>query len=156
MSYWNNLSSRERLIVGWGLFVVVAVAIYVGILEPRYQRLDSLRQMVPARQQDLAWMEAQLLQHRALLNSRGGQGQSERLPLLTMVEQTATRAKLRSNITRMQPAQAGAVRVWFGDVYFDPWLVWLDGLRKNGVQVDAANVTRSQDGKVNIRLTLTQ
>ncbi len=156
MSFWNNLSSRERLVVAWGLFAVVIVALYVSVLEPRYQRLHVLRQQVPARQQDLAWMEAQLLRYRSLLNNRGGQSVKRKLPLLTVIEQTATASKLRANITRMQPAQGDAVRVWFEDVYFDPWIHWLELLRKQGIQVDAATVSQADRGKVNIRVTLTQ
>jgi type II secretory pathway component PulM len=156
MSYWSTLNARERLLIGWGIFALVATVLYISVLEPRYQRLSTLRQQVPAKQMDLAWMKAQLKQHANVLNNTGKQKTTAKLPLLTVVEQTATSAKLRANITRMQPGKDGAVRVWFGDVYFDPWLQWLEGLRKRGIQVSAANVSQSEAGKVNIRVTLVQ
>lgn len=153
-TYWRSLSARERTLLGVGLLAVIASIVYVGVLEPRYQRLKSLRNQVPAQAADLQWMKAQLHQHRDLLSGQGTESPASAQPILTTIEQSATRAGLRENIVRMQPAERGSVRVWFDDVPFDPWLQWVDALRRQNVTVTAVNIDRADPGRVNIRVTL--
>jgi type II secretory pathway component PulM len=156
MSFWTGLNPRERLLLGWGLFALIATILYVFILEPRYQRLSVLRLQVPTKQSDLAWMQAQVESNAALKSGVKNALSAERLPLLTIVEKTSTQSGLRKKISRMQPAQNGAVRVWFNEVQFNPWINWLDVLRDQGVSVDAASISRESEGVVNIRVTLVQ
>lgn len=156
MSFWTGLNPRERLLFGWGLFALIATILYIFILEPRYQRLSVLRLQVPTKQSDLAWMQAQVESNAALKTGVRNTASAQRLPLLTIVETTSTKSGLRRNITRMQPAQNGAVRVWFNEVQFNPWINWLDVLRNQGVSVDAASISRESEGVVNIRVTLVQ
>ena len=149
----SALNPREqRLIVLAGILVTVAV-MYIYVLEPRYQRLDMLRSQVPALNQDLQWMQQQLSANRELM---GGTGQpvADRPPLLTVIEQTASQAGLRQQISRMAPAEEGRVRVWFDGVPFDPWLRWLDSVRRQNISVHAANIVRDEQGKVDVRLTV--
>lgn len=153
-AYLRSLSSRERMLLALGLIALAATIIYVAVLEPRYQRLRMLRAQVPAQQADLAWMQEQVRRYGPLLARQESAEGLQRLPLLTIVEQTSTRAGLRANITRMQPADQGSVRVWFDDVPFDPWLLWLDSLGRQKISVSAVNIDRADEGKVNVRLTL--
>ena len=156
MNYWRSLHSRERLLLCWGFFSLVATLLYVSILEPRYQRLSVLRLQVPIKQQDLAWMKSQVKLNAGLLHGQSQKTVKERLPLLTIVEKTATSSKLREHIARMQPAQNGAVRVWFNDVQFNTWISWLEVLRKQGIAVDTASISREGDGTASVRITLVQ
>ncbi len=153
-TYWRSLSARERSLLGIGLVAVIASIVYVSVLEPRYQRLKTLRNQVPAQLADLEWMKDQVRQHRELLAGQGAGSSVPSQPILTTVEQSATRAGLRENIVRMQPAERGSVRVWFDDVAFDPWLRWVDALRRQNVTIAAVNIDRSGPGRVNIRVTL--
>lgn len=152
--YWSSLSQRERTLLSLGIFVSVGIVLYIQVLEPRYQRLSMLRAQVPAQHEDLAWMQTQIRAFQPILNQRRQNSDSPKLPLLTIIEKTATQAGLRGNISRMQPAENNQVRVWFDGVFFDPWLRWLETLKKQDVHVSAATVNKTKDRRVNIRVTL--
>ncbi len=154
-TYLRSLNRRERALLIAGSIAVLASVIYVAILEPGYQRLNMLRKQVPTQAADLQWMRGQVRQHRGLLALREDREAPDAPPLLTVVEESATRAGLRENIERMQPGERGSVRVWFDNVPFDPWLAWLDSLRRHKVSVSAVSIDKIEPGKVNIRLTLT-
>jgi len=152
--YLRTLGRRERSLLAAGSVVVIAAVLYVAVLEPRYQRLHMLRAQVPELAADLAWMKQQAARHDSLLGQRSRQRTESGVPLLTLVEQSATSAGLRAHIGRMQPAPEGRVTVWFEDVPFDAWLRWLDSLGSRQVAVVAATVDRAGPGLVNVRLTL--
>ncbi len=149
----GGLNPRERQLVFAAGFMLVAVVVYVFFLEPGYRRLEMLRGQVPALQEDLVWMRSQVEVHRDLTGAVGADA-APRPPLLTVIEQTANQAGLRQQISRMAPAEEGRVRVWFDDVYFDPWLRWLESIRRQRVSVFAVNIVRDKQGKVDIRLTV--
>jgi type II secretory pathway component PulM len=153
-TYYRSLSYRERNLVWLGVIAVIVSIAYVAVLEPGYKRLQDLREQVPAQYADLAWMKQQIDRHGDLLRAGSSQQDADRAPLLTVIEQSATRARLRENISRMQPAEGGRVRVWFDDVSFDAWLRWVDALGKQGVTVGAVNVERSGEAVVSLRATL--
>lgn len=153
-AYMRSLNQRERALIAVGAFALVASLVYVLFLEPQYQRLRALRSQVPAQYADLVWMKSQIERHAGLLSGREQSGEEQRMPLLTVIEQTSTRAGLREKMTRMQPAEEGRVRVWFDDAPFDPWLRWVDSLRGEGISVNAVNVNRAGEGTVDVRLTL--
>lgn len=46
------------------------------------------------------------------------------------------------------------VRVWMDDADFDRWLRWLEALKESGIRVTEANIDRSGDSRVDIRITL--
>ncbi len=152
--YLRALGRRERSLLAAGTVVVIAAVLYVAVLEPRYQRLHMLRAQVPELKADLAWMQQQAARHDSLLGRRGRQAAGTGVPLLTLVEQSATAGGLRAHIGRMQPAPEGRVTVWFEEVPFDAWLKWLDSLGSRQVAVVAATVDRAGPGLVNVRLTL--
>ncbi|MFT5112700.1 MAG: general secretion pathway protein M [Parasphingorhabdus sp.] len=153
-SFWSGLNPRERRIISWGLFITVGIVVYLFFLEPRYQRLNMLRAQVPSQGADLAWMRQQIEIHKATLNKRSANQVAEQMPLLTIVEKTATQSGLRASISRMQPAENNQVRVWFDDIYFDHWLRWIEILKQKKIQISAATVNKTKDQKVNIRVTL--
>ncbi len=149
----GGLNSRERRLLVLAGLLIIGMSVYVLVLEPAYSRLDMLRAQVPAMQQDLDWMRAQVAANRALL--AGPKNTETRdTPLLTVIEQTASQAGLRQQISRMAPAEEGRVRVWFDDVYFDPWLRWLEAIRREQISVHAVNIVGDKQGRVDIRLTV--
>ena len=153
-TFLRSLNPRERLLLFVGATAVLLSVLYVAVIEPGYQRLNMLRSQVPAKMADIAWMEEQIRRYGPILSQQGAVNQDTRRPLLTVVEQTATRVGLRQNITRMQPAEQGSVRIWFDDVGFESWLLWVEELREQSVLVTVVTIERTDPGKVNIRLTL--
>ncbi len=149
----GGLNSRERRLLLLAGLLILGMSVYVLVLEPAYRRLDMLRVQVPAMQQDLDWMRAQVAANSALLAGPKNT-ETRNTPLLTVIEQTASQAGLRQQISRMAPAEEGRVRVWFDDVYFDPWLRWLEAVRREQISVHAVNIVGDKQGMVDIRLTV--
>ena len=150
---WENLSVRERGVLGLGSAGVLLILAYTFLWAPWQESLSQLRVQVPVKQADLAWMQKQGAQIGPLLASRR-KTPTDAEPLLTLVEQTAETAQVRDVIRRMSPGeQDKQVKVWLTEADFDNWLGWLEQLRKRGVEVVSATINRSSDDKVTIRVT---
>ncbi len=150
--FWQSISTRERgfLIIGCG--AVLIILLYAFVWVPWHDALKRLRQEVPAQRETLAWMQREAKQIKPLLNKRTKN--SNDVPLLTVIEQSARSAKLRDAIREMQPGENGEVKVWLRDTYFDSWLRWIDQLSTKGITITTVSVSKSQEAnKVNIRMT---
>jgi general secretion pathway protein M len=152
-SFWSSLNPRERRLIGFGGTALVVALVWVLILDPWYQQLRYLRSQVPQKESTLAWMKNEIESVRALMDG-GDEAEQPRQPLLTVIERSAQRDRLRERISRIQPVDESQVRVWLDGAAFDDWLTWIDGLRKQGITVDAVEVTRATENTVNIRVTL--
>lgn len=147
----SNLSARERFVLGLGLFVTIALLSYALLIAPWYRELTRLRAVVPQKMSDLAWMERQVgIIER--LRSGSARKQTEDVNILSVVEKTA--AASRVPIRQINPGPEGEVKIWFRETDFDPWLLWLEKLRKQGIEVTAVSIDRTPEEKVDIRLTL--
>ncbi|MEA3292052.1 MAG: type II secretion system protein M [Pseudomonadota bacterium] len=154
-SYWRSLSARERSIVKLGVVAVACILFYLLAWEPKIRELQQLRTEVPQLRATLAWMTQEIRQAGPLLK-RGRQPAGDGGPLLTVIEQAAQQVGVRGAIQRMQPAEGGQVKVWFQDVVADEWLRWLDALARQGVRVVSTTVTRSTEGMVSARVTVSR
>jgi type II secretory pathway component PulM len=155
IQYWKGISDRERVIVSLGFVAVVGILAYAYVWVPWHQRLDGLRQQVPAQKRTLAWMENTAQQIKPYLARSRQTGNEKSIPILTVIDDTANASGLRDTIRQIQPGNDSEVKVWFQDVGFDGWLGWVARLQKNGVFVSAVSVTRSQtENTVNVRVTL--
>lgn len=151
-----GLSPRERLIVVLGGAAAVVIVLYAAVWQPWQAELERLRAQVPAKQQTLAWMEAQAARIDSLsAQSAADESPESGLPLLTLVERSANQVGMREVITRMSPGEeADQVRVWLDDVAFDDWLQWVDALNGSGIRIAEASIDRSAENLVSIRITL--
>jgi len=152
---WMGLSRRERLIVGFGGIAALAIVLHALVWQPWQDELARLRSTVPAKEQTLKWMRAQAVQVNSLQQRLKDKSSTSGLPLLTLVERSANQAEMREAITRMSPGdKTDQVRVWMDDVAFDRWLQWVELLSDSGVEVAEANIDRSEENLVGIRVTL--
>jgi general secretion pathway protein M len=149
-----TMEPRERTVLLIGVVFTILVLGYVVIWEPWHQSLDRLRTQVPQKTVDLEWMQKQAKSIQPLLKRSKNKRPGDNIPLLSVVEKSAEQAKIRNVIRRMSPGADSEVKVWITDAEFDKWLQWLEQLRKQGVEVSAANINRSKEGRVGIRLTL--
>lgn len=152
----STLTARERWVLGLGVAAAVLILLYAFAWVPWQQELQRLRSDVPDKARTLAWMEQQAPRVEALMAENGpdASGASE-LPLLTLLERSATRAEIREQITRMSPGdEPDQVRVWMDDADFDRWLRWLESLQDSGIRVTEANIDRTGNNRVDIRTTL--
>ncbi len=127
--------------------------VYLYVWEPKMNQLQNLREVkVPYSEQTLAWVTQAL--ERAKTQPVDEVEEIIEGPLLTVIEQTAEQAGVRTSIRRIQPNQSRAVKIWMEEVSFDSWLRWLDMLRQQNVFVDRVSIASSSPGLVTIRVTL--
>lgn len=151
---FKNLSQRERAVLLFGAIASALIVLYSFVWEPWQDELQRLRLQVPVKQETLAWMRQQTKNIGPLVKKAGERKQSNDKPLLTVIEQSAKRSKMDAYIRRMAPGEGQQVKVWMTEADFDKWLIWLEVLRKQGVEVNAATVNRAKNNKVTIRMTL--
>jgi type II secretory pathway component PulM len=151
---FGNLNSRERQVLALGFVIFVLILVYTLAWAPWHDTLRRLRIQVPDKQATLSWMQEQSKQVKPLLKLDNSKPEND-VPLLTVVETTAASAKMRTMIRRMSPGdQEGQVKVWLTEASFDTWLLWLEELRKQSVEVVSSTISRGEGGKVTIRMTL--
>lgn len=147
----HNLSVRERMVLGTGLVATIGLLSYALLLDPWYRELARLRDAVPQKTSDLAWMKSRVADAERLRRNADSK-RNKNTNVLSVVEKTAEQSKVP--IRQINPGPEGEVKIWFREMDFDPWLRWLENLRKQGIEVTAASVDQTADNKVNIRLTV--
>ena len=152
MQLWANLNSREKIIIGYGIPLVLGVVFYLYLWVPTHEKLDQLRLSVPKRSAELAWMNHEIEQARPWLGANSGE--SETKPILTVIESHAIQSNIKSEIQRVQPVDNNQVKMWFKEVVADRWFGFIKQLEQDGISVDAATITRAATGKVNVQVTL--
>lgn len=150
----ESLNERERFVLGWGVACAVLIFVYTFLWQPWQEELDRLRVQIPIKQETLAWMREQANAIGPLLRQIETKKQSDNKPLLTVVEQSARQSNINNNIRRMAPDEEGRVNIWLSDVDFNKWVIWLEALRRIGIEVSTASVSRGRGNAVTARVTL--
>lgn len=153
-TWWESLSSRERLILSLGGGVLLVAMIYLTIWEPLYNQLRMLRQTVAEERIQLTWMEQAAFEVQSLRGvtiTEKPTGES----LLALVDRSARVAGMGSGLNRVEPEGKGKVRVWLNGIAFNTLIPWLAKLSKaQGVTPESLVVERQGVGQINVRLVL--
>lgn len=153
---WQALAPREQRALALGVLAVALTLGYVLLWEPLAQSREEWRARAAAAQTDLAWMRAVAPQVRAQRDtqpfSTGPDGRS----LLARVDASARDAGLGGVLLRVEPVNAGQVRVQFQRAGFDALMRWVETLAAQyGTRVTELSATRSDGvGLVDARLSL--
>ena len=150
----QSLSERERMVLSWGLVCALVIVAYTFVWQPWQEELDRLRGRIPIKQETLMWMQEQARTIEPLVAQIDARQQSSDQPLLTIIERSARQSNIDNKIRRMSPDEEGRVNIWLTDVDFDRWIVWLERLRRIGIEVNTASVNRSRGNTVTARVTL--
>ncbi|GBE08826.1 type II secretion system protein M [bacterium BMS3Bbin11] len=152
--YWYKLPARDQRVLGIGILVVLSILLYSLLWVPMQDQLKRQRLQLVKYSEDLAWMQEQADMIRQLEQNKTGSGNSTDVPLLTIIDQTAKKLKLRDQIKQIQPGkESGTAKIWFDKVVFEDWLQWLDQISARGIEVTRVSITKSaQFPMVNIRL----
>ena len=150
MTAWQNFSSREKMLVGLVLPLVLGAMFYLYLWQPTQIELIRLRTQVPEKNATLAWMKFRLS------NSAGGiaaaNQTSQNTPLLTIIEKIAIDNKIKNSIQRVQPGKEESVEFWFQEVEADRLFGWVEQLAASGISVQSATITRAAPGQVSARI----
>ncbi len=156
--YWLGLQARERLVLGWGGIIVTLIILYYFLLGPFYNAINTMEESIQPLRENLTWMR----QQSDRLKSAGGANLGRQVKggdqsLLSVIEQTAKRAKVSGAIQQMVPnKQKNEVRVVLDGANFNQWVRWIDELFKQyGVDIKQVTAERDEDkpNVAEIRLT---
>lgn len=155
--WFDELESRERLLVISGAVALVIFLVYVLVLQPLRSSYHDLKENVSVQRETAQWMQqgahqVQQLRRAGGATSKGLGGRS----LLAVADSTARAGGLGPFLKRVEPEGKNGVRVWLEGASFDDLVKWLGILStSHGVDVDNASLERSESaGRVNARLTL--
>ena len=132
INYWQQLQSRERMVVSWGALATMLMLLYTFVWSPWHNAIGHMESVIPLKRVDLVWMRQQA----AALGDSGtvapqanikGASQS----LMAVVEQSAKASGVGESIQQMIPRQNNTeVSVVLESVSFNKWLRWVDILEK--------------------------
>lgn len=152
MEAFEKLNSREKSLLGMGLPIILALVVYYYFWVPSNDRLTQLRNEIPLKATEFAWMKHELSLADSWIRNSSSKNSSNQ-PILTVIEATSTGAAVEKSIQRVQPNGVGEVKVWFQDVNADGWLTFVHALVPHGISVESATITRKSEGFVNARVT---
>lgn len=151
--YWNALQPRERLIVTIASLLIVALVLYLALIEPYMDGRDSLEQRIANQQEDLQWMREAAGQFKGV-KAQTGQRRVGGQSLLSFVDRSTKEHALNSAIKRIQP-EGKKVRIQFEEVSFDRLTGWLAKIETSGYRIEGVIIERQPGaGMVNARIVL--
>jgi general secretion pathway protein M len=157
-AWWMSLQTRERVILTVAVIILVLILIYLLIIEPYLESRAMLANNIQGNQQTLVWMQQasqQVNQLRASTSPRVRAGKNRR-SLLAVVDISAKRSKIRTNIQRMEPQGENGIKLTIDDVDFDKLIRWIGSIQlSQGINVTRATVSRRDKlGLIDARLSL--
>ena len=155
--WFQNLESREQLMVTVGAIFTGLAFLYILLWRPLSTQTTKLENRVEAQQETLDSLAR--LEGRVSAPSNGGSSGSPRgQSLVVLVSQTVDKFKLDGALKSSQPAGGGrSIRVQFEDASFDTMVSWLGELQQHhGLSVQSASFNRRElsKGRVDSSLTL--
>ena len=112
-----RLNRREAIVVAFGALAVALVVVWQAYLNDAFNRVRTLRRVIPERRAALAELErwgseAGRLREQAERLRRGLDERSEGFSLLSFVEEAARDAGLGTHIARIQPSTTALDGDW--------------------------------------------
>ncbi|HBG21134.1 MAG: hypothetical protein A2X81_14015 [Desulfobacterales bacterium GWB2_56_26] len=105
----DNLSTREKLVVGGGLAFVVCFIVLQLAIVPFFDARSDLRSSIDRKTKELATIKELQLEHRNLKNEEGTiqariQQRERGFTLFTFLDQQAEKAQVKKQIMYMKPS----------------------------------------------------
>ena len=156
-NWFEQLSPRERVMVGAAAALVLFAVVYLAGLRPLLISAERNAALVADQQElldELTQLAARRGPQRGAATAAGGGDQS----LVLVVDRTTREKGLGNFLKRNQPDGADAIRLRFEDAPFDNLLSWLVEMQATyGVGAISANIDTSRSpGRVNCNLVLSR
>ncbi|MEO5355149.1 MAG: type II secretion system protein M [Magnetococcus sp. XQGC-1] len=155
--HWNALNPKDQRILTWGAVFFATVVVYFVIFQPWQNHLESVRKRVADRVATLATMQKAALEVAVLRSSAsfephpGVQGVS----LLSLVDLSARKKGLGSELKQVEPDGPESVRMLFENVSFHRLMTWMVEVSRQGVSVLTVTMDKEKEpGRVKARLVL--
>lgn len=141
---WNNLTLREKQTLSLGVLVIGILIIYLLVLSPLNNKVNTMRDQIHHNQDLLAWMQqtdkqiqdlAKTAQPTPTVHATGS--------LLSIVQKQINRTPLVSSLKQLHQGENDSVQMSFQQVDFDQLMAWLIQLSQQGLIVSQMSVTPS-------------
>ena len=156
-SWWQNLSSREQLIVMCGGAAGILILLYLMIWSPMQNHIQDMQKKTIQQVTLLSWMQGaskDLQQLRQSSKPKGNLATPENL--LALVDQSAKDNKLKTSMAEFTQTENNKVSIKFNLVSFDKLVTWLTALwNEHHVEVsDMTTTSKGGEGMVQAQVTL--
>ncbi len=156
-SWWQNLSSREQLIVLCGGVAGILILLYLMVWSPLHNHIQDMQKKTIKQETLLSWMQGaskDLQQLRQASKPKSNLATPQNL--LALVDQSAKDNKLKSSMTEFAQTENNKVAIKFTSISFDKLATWLTTLwSEHHVEVSEMTATsKGGDGTVQAQVTL--
>ena len=152
--FWAERMPRERAILLAGGGALLAVIVFLLLIEPAYRGIGRLERSLPQQRAGAAELEALLSEVKAM-RARPQVASVSSSEVRAAVEASLGRAGIKA--ARVVPLSDGDLQLTFSDVPYGSWAPWLGGIerelgaRATSVTVNARDKT---PGNVDVELAL--
>jgi len=152
---WQQLSSRERRLLGVALGFAGMAVLYLALIEPAWNGRDAVRARLPALRDQVAQADLMVGDVRRLSAAAAAAPRPSLQAVRVRLEQSLESAGLRPALQQIQATES-LIDLRFRSVPFAVWMAWLDtALRETRLRVADLSVTRdSEAGLVSVRMVL--
>ncbi|MES9972737.1 type II secretion system protein GspM [Candidatus Thiodiazotropha sp. LNASS1] len=154
--WWQSKTPQEHMALIIGAAAILLLLVYLLMWRPFNQALDKKALLVESQQLTLNWMQDNLDLVKNLRSQQRGKSAGSNEALLTLVDRTAKKTRLRQQIQRIKPQGDNAVQLWIEEAPFDTIIKWLGQLTQaHAIEIDSLTIDRQdKPGLVNARLVL--
>ena len=147
--YYQSLNAREQKIVWIAAPLIILMILWLAIINPQLQKHQQLSQQLEKKQADWLWMQQAAAQLK---------GQPAGLEAVSSddLRRVATQlfAQQKITLSRIQNGRDNELSLWADQVVFDQLLNVLQALQQQGISINSLQLTPTEPGRVNMRLTL--
>ena len=152
--FWAERVPRERAILLAGGAALLAVIVFLLLIEPAYTGIGRLQRSLPQQRAGAAELDA-LLSEVKSMRARPQVAAVSAADVRAAVDASLARAGIKA--ARIVPLSDGDLQLTFSDVPFASWAPWLAGIeRELGARATSVTVTARDKtpGNVDVELAL--
>ena len=152
--FWAERAPRERAILLVGGFALLAVLVFLLLIEPAYTGIGRLERSLPQQRNGAAELDA-LLSEVKTMRARPQVASVSSGDARAAVDTSLGRAGIKA--TRIVPLSDGDMQLTFSDVPYSSWAPWLAGIeRELGARATSVTITARDKtpGNVDVELAL--
>ena len=151
--FLTRYSTREKLIVGIGLLIVVVVVLHAQVIEPYQLRSAELHDEVEQQRADLEWMRNAVANIPANANTSVTSDIDG--TLASFVDEVVRRQGLSGQLSQMSPVGADELRMRDSAVNFNRLVSFIAEVNAHGLEIKDLRVSTGDNvGLVNCSLVL--
>ncbi len=151
MQWWQNLQSRERLIVTLAAIILAYILLDTLFMQPLMEQRQQLGQKLAQAQDDLQWMR-QAAQRLPRLNRNARPVLAGRV--ITFLDHQISSHGLKKSMQQMAPIGDNAARIRLSDVAFNRLLNFFNAVSGALVVEEVRILPTDKPGLVNVSMTL--